>query len=59
MSAETWVRDLEAAGWTKYNGSMTVWRSPWGALYRGPYLAWTIMNNPVTGASRATPGAPE
>ena len=39
-----WERDLLQAGWTRHLGMSTVWRSPSGALYRGPYGAWLVMN---------------
>ena len=47
---ETWIRELVCNGWVKVSG--TVWRSPSGRLFRGPYGAWCQMitnpslNNP-------------
>jgi hypothetical protein len=41
--AELWERELLAAGWTKK--SATVWQSPTGALFRGPYGAWRMMKS--------------
>jgi hypothetical protein len=38
---EKWIRELDEAGWKRY--SRDIWMSPWGKLYRGPYLAWTVM----------------
>lgn len=42
---EVWVRELEAAGWKRYGKGygLNIWKSPTGALFRGPYRAWTIM----------------
>jgi ABC-type transport system substrate-binding protein len=34
-------RELEAAGWTKERGF--VWKSPWGACFRGPAYAYAVM----------------
>lgn len=36
--ADIWRRELLAAGWIEE--SATLWRSPRGHLYRGPYGAW-------------------
>ena len=41
QDAELWIRELEAAGWKKY--ASTVWQSPSGHLFRGPYGAWCRM----------------
>jgi hypothetical protein len=38
---EQWVEELIAAGWKKE--STTVWKSPQGFLYRGPFHAWQVM----------------
>ncbi len=35
---EEMITELEAAGWTKH--SATVWLSPRGGYYRGPFGAW-------------------
>jgi hypothetical protein len=40
---DRWIRELLAAGWTQYEGHRTIWKSPGGDLYRGPYQAWQIM----------------
>jgi hypothetical protein len=55
QDVERWVRELRAAGWeaiafrrggsVAVEGVTTTWRSPNGLLYRGPYKAWTIMND--------------
>lgn len=37
------IAELEAAGWRMWKRHHTIWQSPWGALFRGPYKAWTIM----------------
>lgn len=50
QDSECWERQLRAAGWLPWSirknqelrGS-TVWRSPYGGLYRGPYGAWKAM----------------
>lgn len=55
QDVECWVRELKAAGWKAVafrRGGMveversTTWRSPAGLLYRGPALAWKVMNDP-------------
>lgn len=55
QDVERWVRELKAAGWQpiayRRGGPVvvemsTTWRSPNGLLYRGPYLAWKMMNDP-------------
>ena len=38
---DLWIRELAEAGWEHVRG--TIWRSPDGALYRGPYGAWKAM----------------
>ena len=38
---EVWASELLAAGWVKIH--LTVWESPEGNLFRGPYRAWTLM----------------
>lgn len=47
--SDLWIRELFAAGWKKHS-AMTVWIAPWGALFRGPYLAWRVMRE-TTGVS--------
>lgn len=42
-SIEQMVKDLEASGWSRWRGHMTVWQAPTGDLYRGPALAWKLM----------------
>lgn len=42
---QKWVSELEAAGWKKWRGNGTVWESPWGTLYRGPFRAWEVMKS--------------
>jgi hypothetical protein len=42
------ISALEAAGWHKWKGHATIWVSPWGALFRGPFKAWTIMKDSMT-----------
>jgi hypothetical protein len=41
QDVELWIRELEAAGWRKVMSS--VWKSPSGHLFRGPYGAWCQM----------------
>lgn len=41
FTPEQQIADLAAAGWERM--SLTVWRSPSGALFRGPYGAWLVM----------------
>jgi len=38
---ETWIADLEAAGWTAVRHD--TWVSPDGRMFRGPYGAWCAM----------------
>ena len=38
-------RELIAAGWKKWNGNSHIWKSPIGGIWRGPALAWHVMNN--------------
>lgn len=54
QDVECWVRQLRAAGWLpvsartgKEQPGSAVWRSPNGLLYRGPYYAWKVMNDPA------------
>jgi hypothetical protein len=42
-SSELWTMELEAAGWKKVLS--TLWKSPSGALFRGPYHAWELMRS--------------
>ncbi len=37
------ISELLAAGWRKYKGGQTTWESLWGVFFRGPALAWKIM----------------
>jgi hypothetical protein len=43
-----WVRELEAAGWKRYRGHMTLWESPDRRLFRGPAHAWQVMKKQQT-----------
>ena len=36
------IKELAEAGWQK-DSWPGLWRSPWGALYRGPALAYAVM----------------
>lgn len=41
-----WIRELEAAGWKRVKRHL--WRSPSGALLRGPAGAWKAMKEGIT-----------
>ncbi len=41
VSIEEMIDQLEKAGWKRV--STTIWRSPNGGMYRGPYGAWKVM----------------
>lgn len=41
QDVEKWVRELEAAGWTRVHN--TLWQAPCGCHFRGPYMAWHCM----------------
>ena len=43
QNVELWKRELAAAGWKTHRKSATIWESPEGALYLGPYGAWKEM----------------
>lgn len=43
QNVELWKRELTEAGWKPHRTGLTVWESPEGALYRGPYGAWKEM----------------
>jgi hypothetical protein len=50
QDVDCWMRQLRAAGWVPVRArtgqalpGSTVWRSPSGHLYRGPYGAWRQM----------------
>lgn len=49
FDAEKAVVELEAAGWKRK--TMSIWKSPWGALYLGPAYAYRLMlavkDNPI------------
>ncbi len=38
---DRWVRELNEAGWKRKSG--TIWSSPTGRLYLGPFQAWRYM----------------
>jgi hypothetical protein len=42
---DRWVRELEFAGWKRWRDRMTIWESPEGHLYRGPFHAWQVMRS--------------
>ena len=48
-SPEEMIADLAAAGWERVK--TTIWRSPAGSLFRGPYGAWKVMR--LNGPSNA------
>ena len=45
-SPEAWTADLLAAGWVE--SRFTVWVSPCGAVFRGPYGAWCALQRQLT-----------
>lgn len=50
---DDWNLELEDAGWKKI--SSTVWKSPWGHIYRGPSFAWNVMQSvKIWGLKRCT-----
>lgn len=54
-TTEDMRRDLTDAGWIQK--SATVWVSPGGALYRGPFGAWKALNGILMGSGAPTPEA--
>ena len=53
---ERWVRELEAAGWKRWRNRLTVWQSPNGYFYRGPFGAWRVMRGALLPQPLAGPG---
>lgn len=45
QNVELWRRELHAAGWHEYRGHHTMWVSPSGKLWRGPFGAWKAMKD--------------
>lgn len=44
LTIEQMVDALQTNGWKKWHNHMTVWVQPvTGRLYRGPVLAWRVM----------------
>ena len=43
QDVELWERELRQAGWN--NTMPTVWQSPSGHYFRGPYKAWTLLHS--------------
>ncbi len=41
QNLELWLRELKEAGWQRVK--LTVFMSPDGTLYRGPFGAWKAM----------------
>ena len=41
QDVDLWERELREAGWTRR--FPTVWQSPGGSFYRGPFGAWKAM----------------
>lgn len=61
---DLWIRELTAAGWVTLGHSRTVWKSPDGRYYRGPFGAWRVMHGaklpaPLDAAKLHMGGAPE
>lgn len=42
ISPEQMVCELHKLGWREWKRHRTIWRSPDGRLFRGPYLAWCV-----------------
>lgn len=43
ISVKQMVKELERAGWKRWEGRLTVWESPKGYLFRGPAKAHEVM----------------
>lgn len=43
QNVELWVRELHEAGWKEWRRRSTIWLSPDGDLFLGPYGAWKKM----------------
>ena len=37
------IRELEAAGWTRWRGRNHIWESPTGGIFNGPHGAWKAL----------------
>lgn len=58
QDVDLWIRELKAAGWEQVQ--MTVWKSPSGHLFRGPFKAWELMHaHPELGKPMGIPAAGE
>lgn len=51
--AETWCRELLAAGWMPYR-ARTMWAAPDGSLHIGPFGAWSTMKIRAKAARETT-----
>lgn len=40
---EQMIEELKTAGWKQHRATMTIWISPKGFWFRGPYGAWKSM----------------
>jgi hypothetical protein len=40
---ELWIKELTEAGWERTHSTM--WKSPEGERFRGPYAAWLVMKS--------------
>lgn len=45
LTIEQMIEELTDAGWKQYRSKTTVWSSPRGNLYYGPFGAWKIMKS--------------
>lgn len=43
QNVELWECELAEAGWKPHRKSVTIWESPEGTFYLGPYGAWKEM----------------
>ena len=43
QDVDLWIKELNEAGWKRHATNPTMWISPLGGWYRGPYKAWCEM----------------
>jgi hypothetical protein len=41
-TVEQMNQELVRLGWKRWKGHATIWQSPRGEFFRGPYLAWCV-----------------
>lgn len=44
-SIDEMLADLKRLGWKPWRKNRTMWQSPFGSLFRGPYRAWTVAKD--------------